>query len=94
MPDGTERRRKREKIIDREMAAEFRIGADYQAPLTKSDAQRVLDLLIGQDAGTFKPPNASATLAEVAREYLALREPNWGPHMVRAASVLSEKYVE
>jgi site-specific recombinase XerD len=52
-----------------------------------------LDLLIGQDAGTVTPPNASATLAEVAREYLALREPNWGPHMVRAASNLVEKHL-
>ena len=93
MPDGTEKRRKREKIIDRDLAASYRIGTDYDGPLTKSDAQRVLDLLIAQDAGTFTPPNAAATFAEVAREYLTLAKPNWGPHMVRAAGNLVEKHI-
>ena len=76
-PDGSEARRHREKIITRELAEKHGIAKDYTGPLAKSDAQRVLDLLIAQDAGTYVPPDTAATVAMVAREYLALSEPNW-----------------
>ena len=88
--DGTELRRKREKIIDRELAEAHRIADDYTGPLTKSDAQRVLDLLIAADNGSYTPPNTAATLAAVAKEYLTLSEPNWGPHMVRTGGNIVE----
>lgn len=45
-PDGTQKRSPREKIITRELAQKFRVAADYDGPLAKTDAQRVLDLLI------------------------------------------------
>jgi len=93
LPDGGERRRQRVKIIDRELAESFRIAADYTGPLTKADAQRVLDLLIARDAGTYLPPNTRATVAAVARQYLTLAKANWGAHMVRTAGNLIEKHI-
>jgi integrase len=86
-------RRHREKIITRELAEKHGIAKDYTGPLAKSDAQRVLDLLIAQDAGTYVPPDAAATVAMLGKEYLALSEPNWGPHMVRAAGSLVTKHI-
>ena len=93
MADSGEVRRKREKIITRELAENHRIGNDYTGPLTKADAQRVLDLLIAADAGRYIAPNTRAAVAVVAKEYLALAEPNWGPHMVRSAGNLIEKHI-
>jgi site-specific recombinase XerD len=58
--------------------------------LTKADAQRVLDLLIARDAGMYVAPDTSATLGQVAREYLAIVEPGWGPHTVRTSKGLIE----
>jgi integrase len=52
--------------------------------------QRVLDLLIARDAGTYIPPDTSATFAQVAREYLAIVEPGWGAHTVRTSKGLIE----
>jgi integrase len=92
-PDGSETRRHREKIITRELAEKHGIAKDYTGPLAKSDAQRVLDLLISEDAGTYVPPDTVATVAMVAQEYLALSEPNWGPHMVRTAGSLIKKHI-
>src|SRR5580704_891420 len=48
--DGRERRSPREKVITKELANSLRIGTEYSSPLTKADAQRVLDLLIARDA--------------------------------------------
>ena len=45
---GREVRRKREKIIDHKLAETLHIAQNYSGPLTKADAQRVLDLLIRQ----------------------------------------------
>ncbi|HTC86738.1 MAG TPA: hypothetical protein VK686_00500, partial [Bryobacteraceae bacterium] len=78
--DGQEKRSPREKIITKELARSFRIATEYEGPLTKADAQRVLDLLIARDAGTYSPPDAAVTFGQVAREYLAVVEPGWGPH--------------
>jgi hypothetical protein len=69
------------------------IAKDYTGPLAKSDAQRVLDLLIAQDAGTYVPPDTAATVAMVAREYLALSEPNWGPRQVPVANSVVTKHI-
>ncbi len=55
--DGTEKRSTREKIITKDLASSLRIGTEYTGPLTKADAQRVLDLLIARDAGTYIPPD-------------------------------------
>src|SRR6476661_3416256 len=51
-PNGKEKRSPREKIITKNFAGSFRIGTEYEGPLSKADAQRVLDLLIARDAGT------------------------------------------
>src|ERR1035438_2763898 len=69
-PDGSEARRHREKIITRELAEKHGIAKDYTGPLAKLDAQRVLDLLIARDAGTYVPPDTAATVAMLAQEYL------------------------
>lgn len=92
-PDGLEVRRHREKIITRELAEKHGIAKDYTGLLAKSDAQRVLDLLIAQDAGTYVPPDTAAAVAMVGQEYLSLSEPNWGPHMVRSAGSLVTKHI-
>jgi integrase len=92
-PDGSEVRRHREKVITRELAAKHGVAKEYTGPLAKSDAQRVLDLLIAQDAGTYVPPDTAATVAMAGKEYLALSEPNWGPHMVRSAASLVTKHI-
>jgi integrase len=89
-PDGLEKRSPREKIITKDLAQKFRIATDYEGPLTKADAQRVLDLLIAEDAGTYTRPDTTATFEQVAREYLATVEPAWGPHTVRTSKGLIE----
>jgi integrase len=91
--DGSELRRHREKIITRELAEKHGIAKDYTGPLAKSDAQRVLDLLIAQDAGTYVPPDTAATVGMVAQEYLALSEPNWGPRQVSVANSVVNKHM-
>jgi integrase len=88
--DGNEKRSPREKIITKDLARNLQIGIEYEGPLTKADAQRVLDLLIAQDAGTYTPPDTAATFEQVAREYLAIAEPGWGPHTVRTSKGLIE----
>ena len=87
---GSEKRSPREKIITKDLARSLRVGTEYEGPLTKADAQRVLDLLIARDAGTYIPPDTSATFAQVAREYLAIVEPGWGAHTVRTSKGLIE----
>ena len=88
--DGREKRSPREKIITKELASSLRIRTEYAGPLTKADAQRVLDLLIARDAGTYTPPDTAATFAQIAREYLVVAEPGWGPHTVRTSKGLIE----
>ena len=88
--DGQEKRSPREKIITKDLARGYRIGTEYEGPLNKTDAQRVLDLLIAQDAGTYTRPDTTATFEQVAREYLATVELGWGPHTVRTSKGLIE----
>jgi len=88
-PGGKERRRRREKIITRELAEKY-FNLEYEGPLNKSDAQRVLDLLIAEDNGTYIPPDRAATFEQVAREYLATVEPGWGPHTARTSRGIIE----
>jgi hypothetical protein len=92
LPDGKEVRRKREKIIDRDVAERHRIALAHAGPLNKADAQRLLDLLIAADTRKCAPPGSDATLGEVATQYLELARPNWGAHMWRAAGNLVEKH--
>lgn len=78
-PDG-EKAIPRKKIITKELAAKYRIGQDYPGPLTKSDVQHVLDTLIAEDTGKYVAPDAAATFEQVARQYIAVKEPRWGAH--------------
>jgi hypothetical protein len=61
----------REKTITKDLARSIRIGTDYERPLSKADAQRVLYLLIARDAGTYTAPDTPGTYGQVARDYLA-----------------------
>jgi hypothetical protein len=88
-PDGI-KRSPRERIITKDLARTFRIATEYAGPLTRSDAQRVLDLLINRDAGTYTPPDISATFGQIARHYLATVEPGWGAHTARTSKGLIE----
>jgi integrase len=58
--------------------------------LTKSDAQRVLDLLIAQDSRTFTVPDKNITFKAVAADYLVTVQPTWGPHTLRTSTGLIE----
>jgi integrase len=78
-PDG-EKAIPRKKILTKSLAAKYRIGLDYPGPLTKSDAQRLLDLLMAEDSGAYARIATAATLEQVARQYIALKEPRWGAH--------------
>lgn len=91
--NGSERRRRREKVIDREVAERFRIGLDYEGPLTKADAQRVLDILIAADNGGKSPMEMGVTFAVVAQQYLAMAEPNWDAHTLRSSKNLIERHL-
>jgi hypothetical protein len=85
LPDGSEIRRKREKIIGRELANAHRIAMDYDGPLTRADAQRVLDVLIAVDSGQYIAPDTAVSFEQVAREYIDLNKPHWGEHTVRTS---------
>jgi integrase len=88
-----EKRRPREKIITRELAEKYRIALDYAGPLTKNDAQRTLDLLIAEVTGRYIRPDTAANFEQTALEYIALSEPNWGPHTQRSSRNLIEKHL-
>ncbi len=91
--DGKEKRRRREKIFDRLLAKRYGVELNYDGPLTKTDAQKTLDLLIAEEAGTYVRPDTEATFGALAREYLALSKPNWGPNMVRTAGNMILKHL-
>jgi integrase len=91
--DGVERRIKREKIITKDLARRYGLATDYDGPLNRTDARRVLDALIAADADTAAVPDRQATLAEMARQYLALAEPGWGPHMRRVSGVIIDRHI-
>jgi hypothetical protein len=88
--DGSEKRSPREKIITKDLARRFRVATEYEGPLAEADAQRILDLLIAQDAEKYTPPDTSITFGQVACDYLATVEPGWGPHTVRTSKRLIE----
>jgi integrase len=91
--ESGDKRRPREKIITRDLAETYRIVLDYPGPLTKHDAQRTLDLLIAESTGRYVRPDTAATFEQIARKYVALNEPSWGPHTRRSSTHLIEKHL-
>jgi len=81
--DGAEKRVCRDRVIMRQTADYVGLDLEYDGPITKTDAQRVLDMLIAQDAGGYIPPNRGATVEQVAREYIRIAKPSWGAHMAK-----------
>src|SRR5204862_1550451 len=58
----------RSKIITKELAQKHGFAKDYPGPLTKTDAQRVLEALIAEDTGAFVAPDREATVAKPDRK--------------------------
>jgi integrase len=83
----------RKKIITKELAARYRIGQDYPGPLTKSDVQRLLDTLIAEDTGRYVSPNSAVTFEQVARQYIAVKEPRWGAHAEATTKSIIAKHL-
>lgn len=83
----------RKKIITKELAAKYRIGQDYPGPLTKSDVQRLLDILIAEDTGKYVAPDSAATFEQVARQYIAVKEPRWGAHAEATTKSVIQKHL-
>jgi len=90
---GGEKAIPRKKVLTKSLAAKYRIGLDYPGPLTKSDAQHLLDLLMAEDSGAFTPVASAATLEQVARQYIALKEPRWGAHADATTKSVIEKHL-
>lgn len=71
----------------------YRIGLDYPGPLTKSDLQRLLDLIIAEDTGKYVRPDSAATFEKLARQYIAVKEPRWGLHAAGTTNCIIEKHL-
>jgi integrase len=91
-PDG-EKVIPRKKIITKELAAKYRIGQDYPGPLTKSDVQRLVDILIAEDTGKYVGPDSAATLEQMARQYIAVKEPRWSAHAESTTKSVIQKHL-
>jgi hypothetical protein len=76
-PDGREKVKRAEKIIDRTIAEKMGFILDYNGPLTKTDAWKVLAKLIQDSNGAPAAFNAKITFGELAQEYIELNKPNW-----------------
>jgi Phage integrase, N-terminal SAM-like domain len=83
----------RKKIITKDLAGKYRIGQDYPGPLTKSDAQRILDILIAEDTGKYTAPDSAVTFEQVARQYIAFKEPRWGAHAEATTKSVIQKHL-
>jgi integrase len=83
----------RKKIITKELAAKYRIGQDYPGSLTKSDVQRLLDIIIAEDTGKYVAPDSAATFEQVARQYIAVKEPRWGAHAAATTKSVIQKHL-
>src|SRR5712692_110673 len=83
----------RKRIITKELAAKHRIGQDYPGPLTKSDAQRVLDILIAEDTGKYSAPNLAAMFEQLALQYISVKEPRWGVHAEATTKSIIQKHL-
>ena len=79
-PQSGEKATPRKQNITKELAGKYRIGQDYPGPLTKSDAQRLLDILITEDTGKYLAPDRATTFEQIARQYISVKEPRWGVH--------------
>jgi hypothetical protein len=90
---GGERAIPRKKVITKELAGKYRIGQEYPGPLTKSDVQRLLDILIAEDTGKYVAPDSAATFDQVARQYIALKEPRWGAHAEATTKSVIQKHL-
>jgi hypothetical protein len=91
-PSG-EKATPRKKIITKELAAKYRIGQNYPGPLTKSDAQRLLDILITEDTGKCLAPDLAATFEQLARQYISVKEPRWGVHAEATTKSIIQKHL-
>jgi len=75
--DGRETAKRAEKIIDRALAEQIGFALDYDGPLNKTDARKILENLIRESNARPAAFNAKVTFGELAREYIELNRPNW-----------------
>jgi integrase len=76
-PDGTEKRKPLEKIIDRQLAESFGILTKPNRPLTATNGREVLKKLIAQSVGISETPDTMATFKDIAEKYIAIAKPGW-----------------
>jgi integrase len=92
-PDGREKVKRAEKIIDRTFAEKMGFILEYNGPLTKTDAWKALAKLIQESNGAPTAFNAKTIFGELAREYIDLNKPNWGRNTVRSSVNLIENHL-
>lgn len=92
-PDGSEKSRRAEKVIDRALAEQIGFPLEYAGPLTKSDARTILEKLIRESNAMPAAFNARTTFGELAREYIELNKPNWGENTARASENVIETHL-
>jgi integrase len=91
--DGREKSGKAEKIIDRDLAEQMGLVLDYEGPLTKTDARKVLQKLIRESNAAPAAFNAKATFGDLAREYIQLSRPNWSENTIRTTENLIQVHL-
>jgi integrase len=89
-PDGIERTRRAEKVIDRSVAEQMGFDLGYDGPLNKTDARKVLEKLILESNSNPAAFNSRTTFGDLAREYIDLNKPNWGENTTRVSAPLIE----
>src|ERR1039457_5446312 len=90
---GGEKATPRKKIITKELAAKYRIGQNRPGPLTQTDAQPLLDILITEDTGKCLAPDLAATFEQLARQYISVKEPRWGVHAEATTKSIIQKHL-
>ena len=92
--DGLERWRWAEKIIDRALAETMGFTLEYEGPLNKTDARKVLEKVIA-DTNAMPAAFMSQRLSfgDLAREYIELSKPNWSENTTRTTENLIQVHL-
>jgi hypothetical protein len=90
LSDGREKRSPREKIITKELARNYRIGNEYEAPLNQGRRSACSRFADRARCRNLHPARHGFHFGQIAREYLATVEPGWGLHTVRTSKGLIE----
>jgi integrase len=91
--DGREAIRRPEKIIDRALAEQMGFTLEYDGPLTKTDAWKVLAKLVSGSNATPEAFTGKTVFGELAREYIDLNKPNWESSTARVNTQIIEDHL-